>query len=102
MKAKDIYMYFLGALIVTGMFVIIGLLVYKEMPTTNKDLLNIVIGAFIGAFLSVVGYFYGSSKGSADKTEIISESQKPAAVQITEAKTEQIKAEKLPDQTIQP
>jgi len=40
---------------------------------TSKDqqTINLVIGALLGAFGTVVGYFYGSSKGSADKNEMV-------------------------------
>jgi len=68
MKIKDIFMYALGALIVIGFFAIVVMLI---MRPELKDSLNLVIGALIGAFGTVVGYFYGSSKGSAEKNEII-------------------------------
>jgi hypothetical protein len=42
------------------------------VPEPNKDLLNLVVGALIGSFASVVGYFFGSSAGSAQKDETIS------------------------------
>jgi heme O synthase-like polyprenyltransferase len=47
-------------------------LVYTQVPEPNKDLLNLVVGALIGSFATVVGYFYGSSAGSAAKTELMS------------------------------
>ena len=74
MKARDIkdtYQYVLGALVVAGFFVLLYLLVSKTVPLENKDLLNLVVGALIGSFASVVGYFFGSSAGSAKKDEII-------------------------------
>lgn len=71
MKGKDIFQYILGALIVIGFFLLLYLLIGAEVPETNKDLLNLVVGALIGSFATVVGYFYGSSKGSADKDEIL-------------------------------
>ena len=71
MKAKDTFQYILGALIVLGFFVLLIALVYSGVPDQNKDLLNLVVGALIGSFATVVGYFYGSSKGSADKNDIL-------------------------------
>jgi drug/metabolite transporter (DMT)-like permease len=71
MKGKDIFQYILGALIVIGFFLLLYLLVGAEVPETNKDLLNLVVGALIGSFATVVGYFYGSSKGSSDKDELL-------------------------------
>jgi hypothetical protein len=71
MKAKEIFQYILGALIVIGFFALLILLVLAQVPTENKDLLNLVVGSLIGVFTSVVGYYYGSSMGSAKKDEII-------------------------------
>jgi hypothetical protein len=36
-----------------------------------KSELGIILGALVGAFGTVVGYFYGSSKGSADKNDLL-------------------------------
>ena len=72
MKTKDLFMYILGGLIVAGFFALIGMLIFKEVPVDNKDLLNIAIGSLLAAFSTVVAYFYGSSKGSSEKNEIIS------------------------------
>jgi uncharacterized membrane protein YccC len=71
MKTKDLLMYILGGLIVVGFFGLLGLLVFNPAPVDNKDLLNITIGSLIAAFATVVNYFYGSSKGSSDKNEMI-------------------------------
>ena len=71
MKAKNVFQYALGAVIVLGFFGIMSLLVYATVPTENADLLNIVIGALIGSFTSIVGYFYGSSLGSSEKNELL-------------------------------
>lgn len=69
MKAKDIYMYALGALVVLGFFSILFVVFKTEMPNANKDLGLLVIGALVAKFGDVVGYFFGSSKGSADKDD---------------------------------
>jgi len=71
MKAKNIFQYSLGGLIVIGFFVLMYLLLAQAVPEQNKDILNIVVGALIGSFTSIVGYFYGSSLGSADKNELL-------------------------------
>mgnify|MGYP001184906596 CR=1 FL=1 len=77
MKAKDIFMFSLGALITFGFFTTLGYLIYKG---DNPQGVNLIIGTLLTTFGTVVGYFYGSSKGSADKTDIIANStpnQKP-------------------------
>jgi hypothetical protein len=69
MKAKDLFQYSLGALVVIGFFGLLIVLANQAIPAENKDLLNLTVGALIGSFATVVGYFYGSSTGSAQKTE---------------------------------
>lgn len=71
MKTKDLFMYALGSLIVLAFFALLALLVFNGIPEQNESLLNIAIGSLLAAFATVVGYFYGSSKGSSDKTEIM-------------------------------
>lgn len=73
MKPRDIFMYALGALITIGFFTILGIMI---LVGGYEDYLGIVLGALIAAFSMVVSYFYGSSKGSADKNDIISKGQK--------------------------
>lgn len=75
MAGKKIFQYILGALIVIGFFVLLVNLVYTAVPDQNKDLLNLVVGALIGSFATVVGYFYGSSLGSSDKNELLTKKQ---------------------------
>jgi len=50
---------------------VIYLLIFNESPLGNRDLLNILLGALMASFGNVVNYFYGSSAGSAAKTEIM-------------------------------
>ena len=72
-NAKDIYMYLLGALIVIGAFFITGLLIFYEVPAGSKDALLLCLGVLIGLAASVVNYFFGSSKSSADKTILLNQ-----------------------------
>lgn len=71
-------MYALGGLIAFAFFGLLGLLIFKAVPETNKDLLTTAMGVLFGAFTGVVGYFYGSSLGSARKTEIMGGNDKEA------------------------
>ena len=67
---KTVFQYLLGALIVIGFFTLLIVLVERGVPAENKDLLNLTVGALIGSFATVVGYFFGSSAGSAAKNEL--------------------------------
>lgn len=71
MKTRNVLMYVLGALITLAFFGLLGMLVLYPIPEKNSQVLTLTIGALITSFSMVVGYFYGSSKGSADKTELL-------------------------------
>jgi hypothetical protein len=47
------------------------LMLYWGVPDANKDLFNIMAGALVTSFTTVVGFYYGSSKSSAEKTATI-------------------------------
>ena len=68
-------MYVLGALVVLLSASVIFLLIFHDLPENNKDIVNIALGTLLGMAVTVVGYFYGSSKSSTDKTEIISKKE---------------------------
>jgi uncharacterized protein (UPF0333 family) len=68
-KTKEIFMYVLGALIVVGFFITLVFMITSEGD--YKTELNLVLGALIASFTTVVAYFYGSSKGSSDKNDLI-------------------------------
>ena len=75
MKPKDIFMFALGTLIVLGFFFILFIIFKKVMPTENREIGLLVIGALTAKFGDVVSYFFGSSKGSADKNEMLTNSK---------------------------
>jgi hypothetical protein len=70
-KNKERYMYVLGGVIVMGFFGSIALLAVLEMPQGSKDAMLILLGALTSQFKDVGSYFFGSSKSSADKNEML-------------------------------
>jgi len=75
MKSKEIkefFMYILGIVIVIGFF---GTLIFMISKDRYESEVNMIVGALIGSFITVVGFFYGSSKGSSDKTEIMNQNK---------------------------
>lgn len=48
-----------------------------ELPDNNKDMAYLVVGALMGSFTTIIAFWFGSSKGSSDKTDIIKQNQKP-------------------------
>lgn len=72
MKAKDINQIVVGFLVMLSFMVVLWAVFKIEMPPSNRDIAMILLGVLAAKFSDVVGYFYNSSKGSSDKTDIIS------------------------------
>ena len=70
-STKEILFYCLGGIIIVMALIIIIGLFFIKIPEENKDLLNMTIGVILSGFMAVVGFFFGSSQGSKDKTEAI-------------------------------
>ena len=68
---KQIFQYAFAALIGAALVVVIILLINRTIPVENKDVLLVVVGVLASAFTAVVGYFFGSSKGSSEKNELL-------------------------------
>lgn len=63
----------IGALVVIGFFGSFAMLLYRPdvFTETNKDALMLMIGALVSAFAGLMGFFFGSSAGSARKTDLL-------------------------------
>lgn len=64
---------FLAIAIVMGFFTIVGILLFHEVPEGSRDILGPLIGVIGAAVGTIVGYHWGSSSGSARKSDIINE-----------------------------
>jgi len=71
MKTKEIYMYALAALFIVGFFIMSWLL--RNTPE-NSFLIGVIETLKMGVVL-ILGYFFGSSKSSADKNEMLKNQQ---------------------------
>lgn len=71
MKTKDILFYSLAAIVVVGFFTVLWILFKVELPQSNHDLALIMLGVLGAKFGDVVAYFFGSSKGSSDKNDLL-------------------------------
>lgn len=69
----------LAFLVTAGFFSILLLAFIKGVNEQSRDLANIMIGTLGTAWVSVVTYYFGSSAGSAQKSELIAgmEKRKP-------------------------
>ena len=64
----------LGIAITLGFFGLLYYLMRHEPPTGSRDILNIMLGSLGSAWIGVVSYYFGSSAGSARKTELMATS----------------------------
>ncbi|MBW1730019.1 MAG: hypothetical protein JRH08_00810 [Deltaproteobacteria bacterium] len=68
---KDVFLYFLAMLVVAGFFALCALLMYKPLPQGSTQAVFLLFGALATGFGSVLNYFFGSSKSSKEKTELL-------------------------------
>jgi hypothetical protein len=71
MKKPDIFQYILGIAVIVMLAVLIILLFTQEISEANKTLLIIIATTFINKLNTIYDYYFGSSKGSADKDIIL-------------------------------
>jgi CDP-diglyceride synthetase len=61
----------LSALAMITFLICLYLLFFRPFPEGSKDVLLIVVGALITIVKDVYGYYFGSSEGSARKTDLL-------------------------------
>jgi len=65
----------LGLITLCGSIALIGALLYVVVPEKNMDLLKTFGVAYLSWVSMVIGYYFGSSDGSARKTQILYEKE---------------------------
>lgn len=71
-KIVDNAVYSLVALVViVGFIALTGYLIINAVPEGNKDMVRDIVTTLRDALMLIVGYFYGSSKSSAEKNEML-------------------------------
>jgi ABC-type Na+ efflux pump permease subunit len=68
---KDINLYVLAWVFISGFFVLTGGMYFYPIPAESIGPINQLFGALVGGVSMVLGYFFGSSRGSAQKTELL-------------------------------
>jgi hypothetical protein len=90
MKTKDwisiIMFRILELSFVAAFLAVLVLVLKKEVPAGNKDLINIMLGILATSVTGIAGYEWGSSRGSDRKTEIMA-GPDPTTKQTTETTT---------------
>ncbi|MGI1671974.1 MAG: hypothetical protein K6L74_16850 [Neptuniibacter sp.] len=64
---KDINLYALAWLVVVGYVVLTCVISFIDIPESNSQAAFMLYGGLVSGFSMVLGYFFGSSKGSSDK-----------------------------------
>ncbi len=64
-------MYVLAAIIVLGFFGVMLAMFFRVIPTGSREIALMLFGSLSANFGAVVNYFFGSSKGSADKDKLM-------------------------------
>ena len=68
---KDVNIYVLAWTIITGFFGLCGVLLFRPVPAGQSDVVYLLFGGLVSGFATVLGYFFGSSKGSNDKNILL-------------------------------
>lgn len=61
--------------ITAGFFGILAYLLVGSVPDGSRDILNIMLGSLGTAWISVIAYYFGSTKGSQAKTDLLAKAQ---------------------------
>jgi hypothetical protein len=73
---RDYNLYILAWTMVVGFFVLLGFLMKYPVPEDQSGVIFMLFGALSTAFGCVIQYFFGSSKSSSDKTELMGQMRK--------------------------
>lgn len=71
-KTRSLIPGFLALASFAGFFGILTALIFIEIPAVSISPLNIMLGVLGTLVIQIAAFYYGSSKGSQDKTDIIS------------------------------
>ncbi|APA88248.1 hypothetical protein BJG93_22975 [Paraburkholderia sprentiae WSM5005] len=86
----------LAMAVTTGFFGILLLMAFQPLPGTNKDLVNVIVGALGTAWISIIGYYFGTSVGSMRKTELLAKPRVPIAPDSASTSREPVSQSGLP------
>lgn len=74
-QIKDTTLPILAMSVTGGFFGVLMFMMVQEVPTTSKDVLNIMLGSLGTAWIQVMSYYFGSSQGSAKKDFLLAGKQ---------------------------
>lgn len=68
---KDITPRVIAAAVVGGLFGLLSVMSFHDLPPANHDALMLLLGSLNAAFGAVIGFYFGSSSGSQNKDATI-------------------------------
>ncbi len=74
-QVKDRTLPFLAIMVTLGFFGVLTFMMLKDVPTSSKDVLNIMLGSLGTAWIQVMSYYFGSSQGSHNKDVLLAGKQ---------------------------
>jgi hypothetical protein len=79
MDPKQKHMEVLAYIAVGAFISIVYMLMFVAIPSASENVLFTLLGALVMVFKDIYGYYFGSSKSSNDKTEMMAKTAKEAA-----------------------
>lgn len=82
-QANKVFQLCLAIFVVLLAFILFYILCFKGIPASQRDIVIFILGCVSGNVTQIIGYYFGSSKGSADKSKTLesmtNSSQPPSA-----------------------
>lgn len=70
---KEYFEYLLAAFVILLSFSLFAVILFMPIDKGSKEVIIYLLGVLSAICTQIVGYFYGSSKGSKDKTDAMNQ-----------------------------
>lgn len=70
---RDVTPKVLAGVVTIGFFGILLFMMLRPIPAESRDILNIMLGSLATAWTGIIAYYFGSSKSSDRKTELLAQ-----------------------------
>lgn len=72
---RDYNLYILAWTLVVGFYALVGTMVFKAVPADSTGVVYMLFGTLATSFGCVIQYFFGSSKSSKEKTDLLANAE---------------------------